>query len=292
LELRGRESHFSSPIKISFLGGLTIVASLSTYQLIISLYPLDTRNIELLAQTAYVVLALVLTGICLTLVGATRFFMRSLSQKRETTPSQTVMVLSLALNEKLSFRAFILASLIYGVFFAFVSSFLVFQPLGRFSETNGVSIPSTLPIICCGPLGQMPQFVVYLTQQFAILVVPVNLILLFAVSWLVGLNAAIASYAYKHRSSSVGSHWMGGLGAIVALFTACPTCAGFFLLTMLGFTGAVTFALTLSSLQSLFIAVGLPLLVIAPIVTAQRIPKGWMISCISVRDAQVGLSKP
>jgi len=292
LELRGRESHFSSPIKISFLGGLTIVASLSTYQLIISLYPLDTRNIELLAQTAYVVLALVLTGICLTLVGATRFFMRSLSQKRETTPSQTVMVLSLALNEKLSFRAFILASLIYGVFFAFVSSFLVFQPLGRFSETNGVTIPSALSVICCGPLGQMPQFVVYLTQQFAILVVPVNLILLFAVSWLVGLNAAIASYAYKHRSSSVGSHWMGGLGAIVALFTACPTCAGFFLLTMLGFTGAVTFALTLSSLQSLFIAVGLPLLVIAPIVTAQRIPKGWMISCISVRDAQVGLSKP
>ncbi len=292
MELRGRESHFSSPIKISFLGGLTIVASLSTYQLIISLYPLDTRNIELLAQTAYVVLALVLTGICLTLVGATRFFMRSLSQKRETTPSQTVMVLSLALNEKLSFRAFILASLIYGVFFAFVSSFLVFQPLGRFSETNGVTIPSALSVICCGPLGQMPQFVVYLTQQFAILVVPVNLILLFAVSWLVGLNAAIASYAYKHRSSSVGSHWMGGLGAIVALFTACPTCAGFFLLTMLGFTGAVTFALTLSSLQSLFIAVGLPLLVIAPIVTAQRIPKGWMISCISVRDAQVGLSKP
>jgi len=202
------------------------------------------------------------------------------------------MVLSLALNEKLSFRAFILASLIYGVFFAFVSSFLVFQPLGRFSETNGVTIPSALSVICCGPLGQMPQFVVYLTQQFAILVVPVNLILLFAVSWLVGLNAAIASYAYKHRSSSVGSHWMGGLGAIVALFTACPTCAGFFLLTMLGFTGAVTFALTLSSLQSLFIAVGLPLLVIAPIVTAQRIPKGWMISCISVRDAQVGLSKP
>ena len=138
----------------------------------------------------------------------------------------------------------------------------------------------------------MPQFVVYLTQQFAILVIPVNLILLFAVSWLVGLNAAVATYAYNHRSSSVGNQWMGGLGAIVALFTACPTCAGFFLLTMLGLTGAVTFALALSSIQSLFIVVGLPLLMIAPIVTARRIPKGWMISCMPVRDPQVGLSKP
>jgi len=133
--------------------------------------------------------------------------------------------------------------------------------------------------------------VVYLTQQFAILVIPVNLILLFAVSWLVGLNAAVATYAYNHRSSSVGSHWMGGLGSIVALFTACPTCAGFFLLTMLGLTGAVTFALTLSSLQSLFIVVGLPLLMIAPIVTARRIPKSWMISCMPVGDTQAGLSK-
>jgi len=226
------------------------------------------------------------------LAGATRFFMRSSSNKSETTPSQTVRVISLALSEKHSFHAFVLASLVYGLFFAFVSSFLVLQPLGRFSETNGVSVPSALPVICCGQLGQMPQFVVYLTQQFAILVIPVNLILLFAVSWLVGLNAAVATYAYNHRSSSVGNQWMGGLGAIVALFTACPTCAGFFLLTMLGLTGAVTFALALSSLQSLFIVVGLPLLMIAPIVTARRIPKGWMLSCMPVGDPQVGLSKP
>ena len=132
----------------------------------------------------------------------------------------------------------------------------------------------------------MPQLVVYLSQQFAILIVPVNLILLFAVSWLVGLNAAIATYAYKHRSSSVVNHWMGGVGALVALFTACPTCAGFFLLTMIGLAGAVTVALTLSSLQSMFIAIGLPLLVIAPIVTARRIPKNWMISCSPAGEAK------
>jgi hypothetical protein len=279
LELRGTEFHFFSPIKISVLGGLTILVSLLIYQSILSSYPVDTRNIGFLEQAAYVVLASVLTGLCLLLGGATRFFLRSSPNNGQTKPSHTVMVLSLALNEKHSFRAFVMASLIYGLFFAFVSSFLVFQPMGSFSETNGVSVPSALSVICCGSLGQIPQFVVFLTQQFAILVVPVNLILLFAISWLVGLNAAIATYAYKHRSSAVGRHWMGGLGAIVALFTACPTCAGFFFLTVLGLTGAVTFALTLSSLQSLFIATGLPLLLIAPILSARRIPKDWISSC-------------
>jgi len=239
-------------------------------------------------MTAYVVLVLVLTGIGLMLIGATRFFTRNSWKNRETEPSLTVIVLSMALKEKQPFRAFVLAFLIYGLFFAFLSSFLVFQPLGRFSETNGVIVPSTLAVVCCGPFGQMPQFVVYLTQQFAILIVPMNLILLSTVSWLVGLNAAIATYAYTHRSINVGSHWVGGFGAIVALFTACPTCAGFFLLTMLGLTGAVTFALTLSSLQSLFIAIGLPLLLIAPIATARRIPKDWAISCAFLGDNEVG----
>jgi len=268
-----------------------ILASLAAYQSILSRYPLDTRNLELLEQTAYGVLALVLTGLCLLLVGATRLLVHGSLTSYETKHSLTVMVLSQALNEKYSFRAFVLASLTYGLFFALVSSFLVFQPLGRFSETSGVSVPSMLSVICCGPLGQMPQFVVYLTQQFAILIVPVNLILLFTVSWLVGLNVAIATFAYKHRSNNVGSNWIRGLGAIVALFTACPTCAGFFLLTMLGLTGAVTFALTLSSLQSLFIAIGVPLLLIAPIITARRIPKDWMISCMFVADTKVGLTK-
>ena len=285
LELRERESHFRSPAGISILGGLTILGSLSAYQSIVSLYPLDTRNIELLEVTSYFVLASVITGLCLSLVGATRVFIRS-SKNRETDPPLTAMVLSVALNEKQSFRAFVLVSVIYGLFFAVLSNFLVFQPVGRFSETYGVSVPSTVSVVCCGSLGQMPQFVVYLSQQFAILIVPVNLILLFAVSWLVGLNAAIATYAYKHRSSSVVNHWMGGVGALVALFTACPTCAGFFLLTMIGLAGAVTVALTLSSLQSMFIAIGLPLLVIAPIVTARRIPKNWMISCSPAGEAK------
>ncbi len=246
------DSHSSSPVKISLLGGLTVLASLFAYQWVISSYPVGTGKVELIEQTAYIVLALVIAG---------------------------VGMVSIALNDKRSFHAFILASVLYGLFFAFVSSVLVYQPLGRFSETYGVNVPSMLPVICCGQLGQMPQFVVYLTQQFAILIVPVNMILLIAVSWLVGLNVAIATSSYRNQSTIARSKWLGGLGAIVGLFGACPTCAGFFLLTMLGLAGGVAFALTLSSLQVVFLTVGVPMLLLTPITTAWNVPQGWATSC-------------
>lgn len=288
LALGTDDSHSSSLKKISFLGGFAVLASLLFYQWIISIYPIGTGRIELIQQTAYVVLALILAGVSLVLASVTRYLMRRPKEDGTKNSLLTGVVISLALNDKRSFRAFALASLLYGVFFAFVSSFLVYQPSGRFSETYGVSIPSMIPVICCGPFGQMPQFVVYLTQQFAILIVPVNVILLIAVSWLVGLNVAIATYTYTNQSPSIRGKWFGGLGAIVGLFSVCPTCAGFFLLTMLGLAGAVTFALTLVSLQVVFLAVGLPLLLLTPITSAWGAPQSRGTSCNLVGDEDVG----
>jgi len=282
------DSHSSSLIKISLLGGLSVLASLLFYQWIISNFPIGTGKIELLQQTAYVVLALILVGVGMVLASVTRYLMRSPRDNDKKNSLLNGIIISLALNDNRSFRAFVLASLLYGVFFAFVSSFLIYQPFGRFSETYGVSVPSMQPVICCGPLGQMPQFVVYLTQQFAILIVPMNAILLIAVSWLVGLNVAIATYSYTNQSPSVRGKWFGGLGAIVGLFGVCPTCAGFFLLTILGLAGAVTFALTLSSLQVVFLAVGLPLLLLTPITTAWKVPQGRATSCNFPSDKQIG----
>jgi len=116
----------------------------------------------------------------------------------------------------------------------------------------------------------MPQVVIYLTQQFALLIIPANLILLVTVSWLVGLNAGIATFAYKNRPETASGRWLAGFGAIVGLFTACPSCAGFFLLSILGLAGAVGLALTLSSLQAVFIMIGLPILLTAPVLTSRR----------------------
>jgi hypothetical protein len=263
-----------SPIRISALGGSTILASLLFYQSILSNFSVQTRNIEFLQLTAYFVLGLVLLGIVVTLWGATSYFMR-IRSKNDPGTSLTAIGLSLALNDKRSFRVFVLSTLMYAVLFGFFSSFFVYQPLGILSETTGAHIPSAFAVVCCGQFGQMPQFVIYLSQQFAVLIIPANLILLVTVSWLVGLNAGIAAFAYKNRSQMPRGRWLTGFGAVVGLFTACPSCAGFFLLTTVGLTAAVGLALTLSSLQSAFIAIGLPMLLAAPILTARRMPSNF-----------------
>jgi len=175
-------------------------------------------------------------------------------------------------GEGRSARIFGFATLAYGLFFGVVSSTLVFQPWLVFSQAYGVRVPSVVPVLCCGTFGQMPQLVLFLTEHFAILVVPVNIILLSTVSWLVGLNAATANYAYMNRPIMTGARWFGGLGALISLFTVCPVCAGFFLAEMLGLGGVVGLALTLSSLQAIFIAVGIPVLLLTPILMLRRIP--------------------
>lgn len=255
---------------MAFLGGLTVLASLLFYQWIVSSYQIGTGSIKLLEQIAYIILALVLIGVSLVLAGVTRYLRRCPGENGTKKSLLTGIVISLALNDRRSFRAFILASLLYGLFLAFVSGFLVYQPLGRFSETYGVTVPSMLPVICCGPFGQMPQFVVYVTQHFAILIIPVNLVLLSVVSWLVGLNAAIATYAYANRRGLSDTRWLGGIGSIIGLFTACPTCAGFLLLSLFGLSGAVSLSLTLASLQGVFVAVGIPVLVASPFLALRK----------------------
>lgn len=265
-------SQFASPVKIFVIGFLTVLVSLLLYQSFLYIYPVETRNIGFLRETAYVVLALVMTGLFASFSGATGYFRRRRSESVSGSSSQTLTTLSLALNDKASFRVFVLSALLYGLLFGFLSSLVVYRPSGFFSEGFSANIPSALAVLCCGPLGQMPQFVVYLTQQFAILIIPMNVILLVTVSWLVGLNAGMGMFAYKNRPEQGSGRWLWGFGAIVGLFTACPSCAGFFLLTTLGLTGAIGLALTLSSLQGAFIGVGLPILLITPILTSRRIP--------------------
>ena len=272
LESKGPESRFFPPVMTIVLGGSTILTSLLVYQWIITTYPVGSSSAGFLRETAYVVLALVLLGLFASIAGATSYFIHRSSGKAAVTSSLTLTTLSLALNDKGSFRAFVLSTVIYGLSFGFFSSFIVYRPFGAFSESYSVNVPSALPVLCCGPFGQMPQFVIYLTQQFAVLIIPSNLILLVTISWLVGLNVGIGAFAYKNRPEGASAKWLTGFGAIVGLFTACPSCAGFFLLNMLGLAGAVGLALTFSSLQGAFIGVGLPILLLTLVLTSRRIP--------------------
>jgi len=272
LELLRPASRLASPANLSVLGFSTIFASLLSYQWILYSSPVETRNIGILQETAYAVLVLLVVGLLIALVGATGYLRQRPSKNVRGSSSPTLVALSLALSDKGSFRVFVLSALLYGILFGFLSSLIIYRPSGVLSDGYVAKIPSALSVLCCGSIGQMPQFVIYLTQQFAILIIPMNVILLVTVSWLVGLNAGMGTFAYKNRPERDSGKWLWGFGAIVGLFTACPSCAGFFLLTMLGLTGAVGLTLNLSSLQGAFIAVGLPILLITPILTSRRIP--------------------
>lgn len=251
-------------------GAILIIASLTWYQFISTIAPIDAESLGPIRQGATSTMVLVIAGLACSLFGAT-LFLRSRSSTTSTTHPVSAK-LAQAMRDKKSFRLFGLSAVLYGTFFSVVSSIAVYRPSGITIEGGLVASPSIVSVVCCGPLGQMPQFVVYLTQQTALLIIPMNLILLAVSSWLVGLNAAIASYSYSYNSSRSGKSrsLLGGLGGIVALFSACPTCAGFFLLSVLGLAAAVPLALTLASLQALFVLAGFPILVITPILSARR----------------------
>jgi len=258
---------------VTILGGILAVGSLLWYQIDAgSSSVIGTSDIAMLEATAYSVLALELIGLMAVFLGLT-FHLRGIRpEKTSGRGSSLIIQLFMIVGDGRSARIFGFATLAYGLFFGVVSTTLVFQPWLVFSQAYGVRVPSVVPVVCCGTFGQMPQLVLFLTEHFAILVVPVNIILLFTVSWLVGLNAATANYAYMNRPIVTGARWFGGLGAIIGLFTACPVCAGFFLAEVLGLGGVVGLALTLSSLQGIFVAVGIPVLLVTPILMLRRIP--------------------
>jgi len=256
---------------IAAVGSILVFASLLWYQIVLGGSIIGSEDVGRLEEIAYTTLALIFVGLVLAFLGIIHHLRRMPSGNNIGRIGSPITKLSSMISDGRSAKAFALAGLGYGLFFGVVSSTFVFQPGLSFSDAYGVRVPSVVPVLCCGTIGQVPQLVVYVTQQFAILIIPLNLILLFTMSFLVGLNAAVATYAYANRPVMAGSRWIGGVGAVVGFFTVCPTCAGFFLLATAGPSGAVALALTLSSLQTIFIATSIPILAIAPILASRRL---------------------
>ena len=101
--------------------------------------------------------------------------------------------------------------------------------------------------------------------------VAVNLLLLFSISWLVGLNASFAAFALSFRTKNIGSSWIGGAGAFLGLFSSCPTCAGLAIIALFGGTGTLSAAFFLGPLQALFVGLSIPILIGAPIMSARSL---------------------
>ncbi len=181
-------------------------------------------------------------------------------------------------------RQFVASTLLYGLFYAFITSMIVYQPTVDFAQAYGAALPSVLIGPCCGPLLYTPIVTVYVVNHLGLLIIPLTGILLVTVSVLVGINFALAAFAFGNRVRGTGRSWVGGLGAIVGLFTGCPTCAGLFFANLIGGTGAVSFASLLAYYQPVFVALSIPVLVATPYLISRSLFRVMKDGCV-VLDA-------
>ena len=156
----------------------------------------------------------------------------------------------------------------YGVFFSLVSGTLVYQPEVNFSIHYGAEIPSGFVAPCCDGPGYMPKVIIYLTEHVGLQIIPINLVLQVVVSYLVGLNTSIAVSAFTMSRKSRG---MSTIGAATGLFIACPTCAGTFLSVFIGTASGIALTVALTQLQTLFIAISIPILFVTPFIMAKKL---------------------
>ena len=270
------------PNSIMF-GALLIVVSTALYYMAQGYMTyLTAERVKLFETLAYSYFTILFAGIGLAFYGGLGRLRAGRQQVRalEIIPINWHWLIPYVLSVRKYGRLFPLASLAYGLFYSFVTSMVVYQPTVTFSEVYLAEIPSVRVVPAFGPPGQIPILIVYLTEHLGLLLVPLSIILLVAVSVLVGLNITLASFAYSNRPTGRGDHWLCGFGAIVALFTGCPTCAGLFLASMAGGLGATAAASLLASYQSLFIGISIPILVVTPLVIVRSLSKTFKSGCI------------
>ena len=166
-------------------------------------------------------------------------------------------------------RKIFLATFIgYGIFFALASGTLVYQPEINFATDLGQEVPGGFVAPCCGDPGYMPKIVYNLTEHVGLQIIPINFVLQVVVSYLVGLNTSIAISAYTISKKGRGA---SSIGAAAGLFIACPTCAGTFLSIFVGTASGIALTIALAQLQTLFIAISIPVLIITPFVMAKKL---------------------
>ena len=175
---------------------------------------------------------------------------------------------------------FVASAVLYGLFYSFITSMLVYQPTVDFAQAYGASIPSAILTPCCGAPLYTPVLTVYLANHVGILLIPLTVILLIAVSSLVGLNLSMAAFAFENRVRGNARGLAGAVGAVAGLFTGCPTCAGLFFANTLGGSGAASFAVLLGYYQPAFILFSLPVLLITPYITSRSLARVFRDGCV------------
>ncbi len=193
--------------------------------------------------------------------------------KISSSDTTILSVIANSINNKRAKQIFVISAIGYGLFFAFTSGIIIYKPDINATDYGFPKPPHVELSPCCDLPGYMPMIFAFFTEHVGLQIIPLNLLLLVSVSFLVGLNFAVSSIVFSIAKSG-GK--LGAFGAITGLFVGCPTCAGTTFTMLFGFgTGATTFTLFLTSfeaqVQTIFIAISIPVLLATPIMMAKRI---------------------
>ena len=187
----------------------------------------------------------------------------------ENTNGILTIIAKTTMNSK-SRKIFVVTFITYGMFFSLTAGLIVYQPDVIFSHHYDAVVPSAHMNACCGEPGYMPTIIVYITEHIGLQIIPINLVLVVVVSYLVGLNTALAIKAISITKRSGG---LTSIGATTGLFVACPTCVSTFFAIFIGSSSAVTFTVILTQLQTLFVGITIPILLLTPILIAKKMQK-------------------
>ena len=223
----------------------------------------SVQSIERLAIGFYLILLLSFGAIG---YGIYRYHKRKVTENNQGVLS----IIAKTTMDVKSKKIFIATFIIYGIFFSLTAGLIVYQPDVIFSYHYDAIVPSVHMNTCCGEPGYMPTIIVYMTEHIGLQIIPINLVLIVIVSYLVGLNTALAIKAISITKKSGG---LTSIGAITGLFVACPTCASTFFAIFIGTSSAITFTVILTHLQTLFVGITIPILLLTPIIIAKKIQK-------------------
>jgi hypothetical protein len=236
--------------------------------------PAAMPALQRLAVATYVVLVAAFVAIGW---GLHKFYRSKISASDSSVSS----IIANAINNKRSKRILLVSAIGYGVFFAITSGIIIYKPDINATDYGFPKPPHVELSPCCDLPGYMPMIFAFFTEHVGLQIIPLNLVLLVVVSFLVGINFALSSAVFSIMRSG-GK--VGTFGAVTGLFVGCPTCAGTAFTMLFGFgAGATSFTLFLTTyeaeIQTIFIAISIPILLVTPIIMARKLKKTQNGSC-------------
>jgi hypothetical protein len=228
-------------------------------------------------------------------------------------PSTLMYHVQHAIKSKKNKMLFLFMTIIYFVFFAFLSNIFIFfnadgtvfslfpktlpnqthsanstqhdnsKGENKENDIQGLtnqSYPKYNLIICCNSIGYVPMLILSINSTFSILLIPINFLLGVIISVLVGFNITFNIYLISQikKLNLSKRNFFGIFGITSGLFIGCPTCAGSFFYSLAGISSLITFSF-LSVYQIIFVFLSVPLLVLSVMFMAKLLQKKYLESC-------------